>query len=659
MPVLHLLYAPFKGAVRRVLPVCFLLALLLALCPGRVAAQDLGKGFFDHGVASPISNHRGTVATVDGEGKNVVLVWLFDYRGGYALLMIDAATGRSEQFAMPFAPGKDTPYASVLSSQNKFYTLFNGNFAEFDPVKRAFTFHKSTMPRMAMAMTEDDQGRIWAVTYPNSGVVSFDPKTRELKDYGYVHKENWYQYQRTMAPDDSGWIYFALGNTATQLVAFDPATGKSRAILPEGARRRGMAHLYRDQNGKVYGQALADKKEPWYEMHRGQARQVPAPTAAAPKPIITGSQTLFHAVFPDGKRLKACNLTDKVLVVEDPKTKTSKEVKFDYTSEGAWVMGVGASPDGTIIGGTSFPMRQFGFDPKTNTWVNRPAHGQFNALVRQGQQIFFGVYPGASLVEWDAAKPWVATDRRKTGTNPQFHTHVTPVIHRPHRLLALPDGNTIVMSGTPEYGYTGGGMLFWDRAAKKQTLLADTDLIADQSTMSMVALPKGQLLGGTTTAPGTGGEKKAQQAELYLLDLATKKVSWRQVVFPGVQEYSDLCLGPKNLVFGMADKKRFFVFDTKKRRVVHEENVAGTFGAATAEQSPRIFVTGPEKEIYVLFVKGIARLDPRTFQLSWVAQSPVPIHAGGDYLDGRIYFVSGSHVCSYTLPLAGERAARK
>lgn len=95
--------------------------------------KDLGNGFFDHGVASPISNHRGVACTVDADGRNVVLVWLFDHRGGYALLMIDAETGKSEEFKMPFDPKHDTPYSSVLSKDNKFYTLFRGTFTEFDP----------------------------------------------------------------------------------------------------------------------------------------------------------------------------------------------------------------------------------------------------------------------------------------------------------------------------------------------------------------------------------------------------------------------------------------------------------------------------------------------------------------------------------------------
>jgi len=101
------------------------MAALLIACAATSAfatKDDLGNGFLHHGVATPVSNHRGTVATVDGEGRNIVLVWLFDHRGGYALLWIDAETGKSEEFAMPFPPGGDCPYSSILSSRNKFYT---------------------------------------------------------------------------------------------------------------------------------------------------------------------------------------------------------------------------------------------------------------------------------------------------------------------------------------------------------------------------------------------------------------------------------------------------------------------------------------------------------------------------------------------------------
>jgi len=622
----------------------------------RTATKDLGNGFLDHGVATPVSTHRGLVATVDGQGRNIVLLWLFDLRGGYALLLIDAETGRSEEYPMPFPPGGDCPYASILSSRNRFYTHFNSYFVEFDPAKRAFTFHRQTAPRMAMGMTEDDNGVIWSVTYPQSGVVSFDPKTREFKDYGHVHRENWPQYQRYVAADDTGWIYFAIGMTSSHIIGLDPRTGQARAMIPENERVRGTAVVYRDENGKVYGcpGTPADKPNApqgaWYEFYSGRAEKIGKEPAIRKKPIITGSQGLFHTEFPDGRRIKECDPVERLLVVEDPKIGAVKQLRFDYRSEGAHIMGLAVAPDDSICGGTTFPMRFFRYDPRSDRWTNRECHGQWNTVVRQGDRFFVGGYGGGFLLEWDPARPWVPTEKGNAKSNPLYLTDCDPDIHRPHELLAHPDGATLVLAGTPEYGFTGGGLLFWDRRAKTRVLLPHTAILPDHSTMSLAALPEGRLLGGTTTAAGTGGEKKAAQAELYILDMRTKKVEWHEAVFPGAQEYSDLCPGPNGLVYGVADRVRFFVFDPARRKVVHEQQTEALYGPTNSQQGPRVFVTDPRGTVYVLFVRGIGRVEPGTFEIRLLAESPVRIGPGGDYHDGRIYFAGGSHVYSYRVP---------
>ena len=120
---------------------------------------------------------------------------------------------------------------------------------------------------------------------------------------------------------------------------------------------------------------------------------------------------------------------------------------------------------------------------------------------------------------------------------------VPPTINRPHELLATPDGKWVFLAGTPGYGHTGGGLLLWNRETGTRTLLEHTDLIPDHSTMSLALLPDGKLLGGTTISPGTGGEQKAKEAELYILDPTTCKVEWHAVVFPGVASYTDLTPG--------------------------------------------------------------------------------------------------------------------
>ncbi|MCM8818952.1 MAG: hypothetical protein NC915_05715 [Candidatus Omnitrophica bacterium] len=129
------------------------------------------------------------------------------------------------------------------------------------------------------------------------------------------------------------------------------------------------------------------------------------------------------------------------------------------------------------------------------------------------------------------------------------------------------NGKILILGGTPGYGYTGGGLLFWDRENKTKTLLKHTDLITFHSVMSMVALPNGKILCGTTTWSGTGGEKKASVAELFILDINTKKIIWKEKVLEKVQSYNDLFYDEeKKLVYGLADRVLFFVFDPENKK---------------------------------------------------------------------------------------------
>jgi hypothetical protein len=260
-----------------------------------------------------------------------------------------------------------------------------------------------------------------------------------------------------------------------------------------------------------------------------------------------------------------------------------------------------------------------------------------------------GGYGGGFLLQWDPSQPWKATEKGSPDSNPRFLIQAAPTINRPHKLLAHEDGRSLVLAGTPGYGYTGGGLLFWDRETRHHVLLEHTDVLPQHSTMSLVALPNGKLLGGTTTAPGTGGEKKAKQAELYILDMASKKLDWHGALVPGAQSISDLCASPAAWIFGIADRSQLFVFDPGERKIVHRETISEELGPTNWQQGPRIFVTDGDGTIYVLLTRGIGRLDPTTFGVTLLAESPVPVGPGGDILQGRIYFASGSHLYSYAI----------
>jgi len=610
------------------------------------ASKDLGNGFIDHGVATPSSNHRGTVATKDGQGKNIILSWLMDHRGGYELLLVEAETGKTEEYPIPAPVGGDSPYASILSSGNKFYTHYGSHFFEFDPAQRKFTFVQKTSPQMAMSMTEDDNGVIWSVTYPQSGLVSYNPKTGEFKDYGHLYKQNWAQYPRSIAADDTGWIYFGIGSTASQIIAFNPATGQATPLLTEAERKHGSGDVFRAENGRVYGYSGGEGGK-WMELYQGQRRDLEKAPDVKRKPYISGSQGLFYRNFPDGKILRIFDTVNKVVEIEDPQTKETKRFTIEYSSEGAHIMAMCAAPNGTICGGTAFPFQFFSYNPKTDEWERHPAFGQFNTVVRQGDRWYTGGYGHGFLLEWDPSKPWKDTTQNDPESNPRWLAQAFPDINRPHDLLAHPDGKTIILAGTPGYGLTGGGLMIWDRETQQATVLKHTQLIPDHAPMSLVALPDRKLLIGTTIAAGTGGEIKAQVAELAILDLDSKQIEWHAPVLANARNYTDMYMGPNGLVFGFADGTRFFVFDPQARRIVLEKDIGAELGPTSGAQQTRIFVPTPEGKIYLLLRNGIAWLNPETFAITLVAKSPVSIGPGGDYLDGRIYFGSGSHVYSW------------
>ncbi len=616
----------------------------------QAGSRALGDGFIDHGVATALSQHRGMVATSDGEGRDVMLVWLYDHRGGYALLMIDAETGKSDQFATPYPWAGDGPFASLLSRAGKYYTVFGSHFSEFDPAKRAFTFFKKTAPQMAMSLTEASNGKIWAATYPNTGVVSFDPATRELREVPSANKENWLQYPRSIAVDAAGWVYVGIGSTAAQILAHNPSDGSTRAFLATPDRAPGYAVAWHDQSGKVFGEVPGAGGSKWFELSAGTARPLAAKPALRPFTHIAGDQGLFHRRFPSGKNANECDTIIRSLTVGDPRRGGTKTVTFDYTSEGAHVIALMAAPDGSITGGTAFPMRMFRFSPGRDAWENWPAHGQFNTVAVQGDRFFVGGYPHGFLLEWNPAAPWAQTDQSKSAGNPRYLTLCEPTIYRPHDLLALPDGHTIVMAGTPGYGLTGGGLLLWDRETQTRTLLTHEQLLPQQSTMSLVAVSEGKFLGGATVGAGTGGETKAREAELYLFDVAAKKIEWHAPVFPGAQTYTELAPAPRGLIYGFVDRSKFFVFDPAKRVVVHTEELKARFGSVVTGQGPRAFVRDERGRTFVLFAKSVARVVDDTYEVKLLASAPVTISAGGDILGQRLYFAAGSHVYSCALP---------
>ncbi len=618
-------------------------AIQLAM-PRRASAgtRDIGEGFRRHGVAAPVSRARGVAATVDGDGRPIVLAWPMDHRGCGSILVIDVLSGKVDQIPTPFGMAS-TPFAVLLSTRNRFYSYFD-KFVEFDAESRRFTFWSDAPPNFAMSFTEDDSGVVWTSAYPNCELLSFDPDTGELTNYGPLNHESWPQYPRTIAVDRSGWVYVGIGATRGQIVAFDPKTRERNAFVAESDRQHGASTVYRGTDGKVYGKPFHEG--PWWALFEGVVTPVDAP--AGEQPILAGSQEAILDNFPDGWSLETINLPEKFVEVSE--AGTIRRLDIDYESDGSHILSIAEGPDGKIHGSTGHPLRFYTYDVEADTFIHRglwDLSGHLNALAVQGDKVYCGEYSGGRLWEYDPFRPW--DDQATVHPNPRVLISVSPTIIRPHALLAHPDGRRLVMTGTPGYGLTGGGMLIWDTETESHTLLTHEDLLPAHSTVSLVALPDGKIVGGTTISPGTGGEAHAKEAELYVLDPDERRVLFRDAVVPGATEIRDMILGPDGLIYGLASGSAFFVFDPESWKVVHSEEKL-PYGDLAGQQAPRILATGPDNKIYALFRNAIVRIEPGSFEHSLLGKPPVNANAGIVIRKGRLYFTHSSEVWSFQVP---------
>ncbi len=627
----------------RVVTTMMLVAMLLMIMAVSAVAQET-EAFTDHGVAADVSRSRGAAATVDGEGRRVVLVWLSDCQSCTSMLVIDVATGETQQVPVD-RTGHDSPFAVLLSSRNLWYSQFGSRFYEFNPATLTFSFVGDTSARCAMSMAEDASGTIWAALYPGSHLVSFNPETRELVNHGALNEETWRQYPRSLATDDQGWVYTGIGNVTGQVAGFNAATGEVRRYVAEESRVQGGGQVFVGTDGKVYAHAPGWG---WHVLAGGEATPIEEPPVKR-APAKTGAQESVFSDFPDGSRIVELDVPDRLLRVQET-DETVRELAFEYESEGSGILSIVQGPDGAIYGSTGHPLRVYRFDPLTGGFTHHglgAQMGHLNALAVQRNLLFGALYGGGVLYQYDVGADWAPGDEQ--APNPRALGGSAPAITRPHALLAHPDGRHLIMGGTPAYGRTGGGLFIYDLEAGSGEVLSHEQLLEDHSTLCIVALPDGNLLGGTTVAPGTGGQAKATEAELYLFDWASRQVVWRKALLPARTAITDLLPALDGLVYGIAGDSTFFVFDPKTRSLVHEEALSD-YGPPAGAQGPRIMTQGPDGVIYVLFRQAVVTIEPGTFGHRKLADSPVSIGAGVVLLQGRIYFTSGSHVWSYAIP---------
>jgi hypothetical protein len=605
--------------------------MITAVAAGALAQQ----GFVDHGVAVPLAERRGVVATRTPDGKNIALACSLDLSPRPWILVTDLDTGETTQKYMPEGTPNSPPYGSLLGSNGRFYTCEGATFLEFDLTTREFTFHAVPVTGQCyLGFTEAPGGGVYAGSCPGTHLVGFDPKTRQIKDYGRLDPVQ--QYLSYLAADRTGWVYGGRHN----IVAFNPNTGERRQLIKEEDRKIGTASVYPGADGKVYGEF----QDTHFLLFEGQTTAITQEQMGARAPVHNIGWGSVLSVFPDGRRVRAYDLEQQWLEVEAAQTKAVKKITFDYQSEGTYLRVLAGGPDGLVYGSSAHPSFACIFDPKTQKLEVKPGHQAWKSIAFQGKYVMGNEYTGGKLWLYDTARPWTGPGSTATD-NPRLLTQYAPDINVPVGALAYPDGKHLLMSGEPGYGYLGGGLGIYNLETNESLLLHHQNLVPDHSVQAMAALPDGNIICGTTVSGGHGTLATAKEGVLFVLDWQTKKVIYQTVPVPGSTSVAALYVAPDGLVYGLASPATFFAFDPRARKVLQSKAFAECGGAVFGDA----LLPDGQGHLYTVLSQGIMRVTLRDFDVERLATPPAAITGGVAVVSGRIYFAIGSHLWSYAL----------
>ncbi|SDU47328.1 PQQ-binding-like beta-propeller repeat protein [Jiangella alkaliphila] len=494
----------------------------------------------------------------------------------------------------------------------------------------------------------DENGTYYIGTYhgyatgglPPAHLVSWDPDTRQYRDYGTFGDR--YTYVRSVEYVD-GQLYVGVG-PFTAFYRVDPVTGdKTEIALPPGVSGDKYTYQLDDAGGYLYV-LFAGGVEPavgWvYDVGRQQWSRHGSLGAYAGQSVTSAARNgevymvrngELTAYQPHGGRFRPTGFVGNADLgglgaakgierVVDPATghemivggqPTGLVFQYDLvTGEGSIgpvdgltgtptaPRSLAVGPDDRVYGGGYFSGGLVAWDPDTTEWSVYEFHHQIEGMATHDGILYLGVYPNAEIYAYDPAQPF-------SDTNPKLVFDLKAYgQERPWTLVSA--GDYLAIGTSPKNSETEGALALYDPGSGTHRVFKG---IAGPQEISALTYRDGVVYGGSL-----GCCPSKQDGRVFALDAATGEKLWDTVPMPGEHGVNGLAFDDQGRLFGLTAGKSFELDLTTHQVTRSAEYVAWNWPPTVGFQPRAVnLVFDPHDGfLYGTVASRFVRIDPET-----------------------------------------------
>ncbi|WP_266202738.1 hypothetical protein [Pontibacter kalidii] len=514
-------------------------------------------------------------------------------------------------------------------------------------------------------------GEIYGGTYPGCRIFRYHPKDgfSDVSQGPVVENQ---QYAQFLAYDKKTDKLFVAVYIGANVVEIDLKTGKKREFLPEHYQKNGSIYnlkLVKAKTGTkllvwlnnkgVGREALVfDAKTGKLEETLGtmevrtllKAEKIPTVYYTVDTNLYSSELTASayaaseHLLSFKGKTKAArwnknneveLFTTEGQLVKYNPATRKSSTVTLNIPKQPIDIQSIFYGPDdrvwlsGYLAGGNA------AYDPKSGKTVEYSGLIQSEGMAKQGDDLYFGIYPAAQLYKYDTKRAWDVSQN-----NPRLIKQLEGQ-SRPFAILSVDSLRKVYFGTVPNYGVLGGAIAEYDSETDETHTY--TDVVKNQSPVCLAFLD-GKIWGGTSISGGLGITPTEKEGKLFCWDPDKRETIFETTPIPGIMAVTALIKGPDKKLWGMADGN-LFVFDPASRQVVKQTKVYEVPAKRTHLWRDAFLVTHPSGNVYGTGGRKFFSVDPQTMEVNVLREGLDLLTMDGS---GVLYFRLGADLWSYT-----------